>query len=135
MASAAGPGCHVDTIEGDFDHVKLAEHAFKERGFSNRISVLHGRGKALLPKLKRKYDVIFLDGDWFEYPGYLPQLRRLTRPGSILVTANLNPLFGGWGAKMPGKSSIQSYLTSLVRDPRFRTYIVPGEWHSISVRV
>jgi predicted O-methyltransferase YrrM len=135
MASAAGPECHVDTIEGDFDHVKLAEQAFQERGISDRISVLQGRGKTILPKLKRKYDVIFLDGDWFEYPGYLPQLRRLTRPGSILVTANLNPLFGGWGAKMRGKSSIQSYLTSLVRDPRFRTYIAPGEWHSISVRV
>src|SRR6266566_4096984 len=77
----------------------------------------------------------YVDGDWREYPRYIPHLRHLTRPGSIVVTANLNPLFGGWGGRLQGKPAIQSYLTRLVRDPHFQTYIVPGEWHSISVRV
>jgi len=92
-------------------------------------------GQNVLPRLKGHYDVVFLDGDWREYPRYIPHLRRLTSPGSVVVTANLNPLFGGWGGRLPGKPAIQSYLTRIVRDPRFRTYVVPGEWHSISVRV
>ncbi len=135
MASAAGPDCRVDTIEGNPEHAALAEQAFQQRDLSRRITVLRGRGQNILPKLKGHYDVVFLDGDWREYPGYLPHLRRLTRPGSIIVTANLNPLFGGWGGTLPGKRAIQSYLTRLVRNPHFRTYVVPGEWHSISVRV
>ena len=135
MASAAGPDCHVDTIEENSQHAALAEKAFQERDLSKRITVLHGRGQSILPRLKGHYDVVFLDGDWREYPRYIPNLRRLTRPGSIIVTANLNALFGGWGGKLPGKPAILSYLTRLVRDPQFRTYIVPGEWHSISVRV
>ena len=135
MASAAGPDCHVDTIEGNSQHAALAEKAFQERDLSKRITVLRGRGQSILPRLKGHYDVVFLDGDWREYPRYIPNLRRLTRPGSIIVTANLNPLFGGWGGGLPGKPAILSYLTRLVRDPQFRTYIVPGEWHSISVRV
>ncbi len=135
MASAGGPDCRVDTIEGDPHHAELAEQAFLQRGLSRRIRVLRGRGQSVLPKLKGRYDVLFLDGDWREYPRYLRHLRRLTRPGSIIVTANLNPLFGGWGGRLPGKPAIQSYLTRLVRDPHFQTYIVPGEGHSISVRV
>jgi len=135
MASAAGPDCHVDTIEENSQHAALAEKAFQERDLSERITVLRGRGQSILPRLKGHYDVVFLDGDWREYPRYIPNLRRLTRPGSIIVTANLNPLFGGWGGRLPGKPAILSYLTRLVRDPQFRTYIVPGEWHSISVRV
>jgi predicted O-methyltransferase YrrM len=135
MASAAGPACRVESIEEDPDHADLAEQAFQQRGLSRRIHVLRGRGQNVLPKLKGRYDVVFLDGDWREYPRYLSHLRRLTRPGSIVVTANLNPLFGGWGGRLPGKPAIQSYLTQLVRDPHFETYIVPGEWHSISVRV
>ena len=135
MATAAGPNCRVDTIEGDEDHADLAEQAFGHRGLSKRIRVLRGRGQNVLPRLRGHYDVIFLDGDWREYPRYIPHLRRLTRPGSIVVTANLNPLFGGWGGRLAGKPAIQSYLTRVVRDRHFRTYIVPGEWHSISVRV
>ena len=135
MASAAGPDCRVDTIEEESDHANLAEQAFEKRGLSGRIRVLRGRGQNVLPKLRGRYDVVFLDGDWREYPRYIQHLRRLTRPGSFIVTANLNPLFGGWGGRLPGKRAIQSYLTRLVRDPHFRTYVVPGEWHSISVRV
>ena len=135
MASAGGPNCHVDTIEANPQHAKLAEKALQERDLSERITILRGRAQNLLPRLKGRYDVLFLDGDWREYPRYIPHLRRLTRPGSIIVTANLNPLFGGWGGRLQGKPAILSYLTRLVRDPHFRTYIVPGEWHSISVRV
>ena len=135
IASAAGPKCHVDTVEGDPNHADLAEQAFQQRGLSKRVRVLRGRGQEVLPKLKSRYDIVFLDGDWREYPGYIPHLRRLTHPGSIILTANLNPLFGGWGGKLPGKKDIESYLTSLVRDARFRTYVIPGEWESISVRL
>jgi len=134
MASAGGPNCHVDTIEANSSHAALAERALQQRGLSQRISILVGRGKSVLPKLKGRYDLVFLDGDWREYPRYLGHLRRLTRPGSMLVTANLNPLFGGWGAGLPGKAAIRSYLTGLARDTHFRTYVVPGEWHAISVR-
>ncbi len=134
MASAGGSNCHVDTVEENLTHADLAEQALQQRGLSRRIRILRGRGQAVLPKLKGHYDVVFLDGDWREYPRYLPHLRRLTRPGSMIVTANLNPLFGGWGKGLPGKAAIRTYLTSLVRDPHFRTYVVPGEWHALSVR-
>jgi len=136
MASAAaGLDCRVDTIEEDPGHADLAEQAFRQRGLSRRIHVIRGRGQNVLPRLKGHYDIVFLDGDWREYPRYIPYLRHLTRSGSIVVTANLSPLFGGWGGRLPGKPAIQSYLTRIVKDPYFRTYVVPGEWHSISVRV
>jgi len=135
MASAGGPDCRVDTVEVDPLHADLAEKAFQQRGLSKRVRVLRGRGQSILPKLRGKYDVVFLDDDWREYPRYLPHLRRLTHAGSIVVTANLSPLFGGWGGRLPGIPAIQSYLSQLVTDPKFRTYVIPGEWHAISARL
>ena len=64
MASAGGPNCHMDTIEGNPSHADLAEHAFEREGLSNQILLHRGRGKDVLPKLKGRYDVVFLDGDW-----------------------------------------------------------------------
>jgi len=68
MASAAGPDCRVDTIEENPQHAALAEEAFQLRDLSNRINVLRGRGQDILPRLTDCYDVVFLDGDWREYP-------------------------------------------------------------------
>ncbi|HEX9196907.1 MAG TPA: methyltransferase, partial [Candidatus Bathyarchaeia archaeon] len=45
MASAAGPDCHVDTIEENPQHAALAEKAFQERNLSGRIAVIRGRGQ------------------------------------------------------------------------------------------
>jgi predicted O-methyltransferase YrrM len=115
--------------------MRLLQSKRSSNAISLGESMLSVGEESILPKLKERYNVVFLDGDWREYPRYLPHLRRLTHPGSIIVTANLNPLFDGWGGRLPGKPAIQSYLTRLVRDPHFRTYVVPGEWHSISVRV
>ena len=113
MASAAGPDCRVDTIEEDPDHANLAEQSFERRGLSARIRVLRGRGQNVLPRLKGRYDIVFLDGDWREYPGYIPHLRRLTHPGSIVVTANLNPLFGGWEEGCPESQQYNPTLHAL----------------------
>lgn len=135
MATAGGPGCRVDTIEADPLHADLAERAFAVKGLSSRIRVLRGPAKTVLPNLRGPYDVVFLDSDWQDYPRYVSHLVRLTRRGSVVVSANLSPLFGRWGKGLPGKNSIRAYLRSLILDPRFRTNILRGDWHAISVRV
>jgi predicted O-methyltransferase YrrM len=59
----------VDTIEENPQHADLAEEAFQQRDLSRRINVIRGRGQNILPKLKGRYDIVFLDGDWREYRG------------------------------------------------------------------
>lgn len=135
MASAGGPSCRVDTIESDADHADLAERGIARKRLGTRVRVFRGAALHVLPTLAGPYDVIFLDGDWREYPRYLRHLTRLTRPGSIVVTANISPLMGGWGVDFPGRREIRTYLRSLVRERRFRTYITRGEWHAYSLRV
>ncbi|HYV09146.1 MAG TPA: class I SAM-dependent methyltransferase [Thermoplasmata archaeon] len=135
MASAGGSSCRVDTIQADPVHADLAIKAMARKGFGGRVRVLRGRALEILETLKRPYDVVFLDGDWREYPRYYRHIVRLTRPGSVVVTANISPLMGGWNADLPGRGEIRSYLRRLVRDRRFLTYITRGEWHAYSVRL
>ncbi|MGH2404435.1 MAG: O-methyltransferase [bacterium] len=111
MADAGGRGADVDTIESVPEHADLAEAEFSRRGLADRIRVLRGEAREILPTLAGPYDVIFLDASWREYPQFLPHLTRLIRAGGVLFTANLFPLFDVWARQMPHKQAVEEYLT------------------------
>lgn len=87
---------HVDTIEADPIHVRLAREQITARKLAQRIVVHHGQFATELPKLGGPYDVVFFDG-------YVPDktmillLRDRLRQGGTLVCANLD-LTAGSGA-------------------------------------
>lgn len=82
MAHAGGPECQVDTIEMDPSHADLAERAFSRKGLADRVRVLRGDAKDILPALTEPYDVIFADGG---EEGMEIHLKRLTRRGGIRI--------------------------------------------------
>jgi len=86
-------------------HAALAEASVSSNAISLGESMFSvGEEESILPKLKERYDVVFLDGDWREYPRYLPHLRRLTHPGSIIVTAKSQPALRRLGRKVARKA-------------------------------
>jgi predicted O-methyltransferase YrrM len=134
MAEAGGPACHVDTIEAAPEHAALAEREIGARRLEGRIRVLRGSARDILPTLALPYDIVFVDADWDGYPVLLPDLLRLTRPGGMLVTGNLFPLFEP-STQSAGRDALEEYLRRLVREPEMRTFIVPGWWKALSYRL
>lgn len=134
MAEAGGPRSQVDTIENTALHAELAERELAQRGLASRVRVLRGEAKEVLRILTDPYDVVFVDADWDQYPEWLPELTRLTRRGGMLVTSNLFPLFEEWAQDLPNKEAVKNYLTTLVQDSRFKTYIIPDRWQAFSYR-
>jgi predicted O-methyltransferase YrrM len=96
MASAC-PGAHIDTLEGNDDHIAAARAAFAEAGLSQRISLHAGAfADTLGPLPLNHYDLIFFDG-------HMPPLiviehfPQLLRQGGLLICSNLR-LRGTHGA-------------------------------------
>ena len=81
MADAGGTGSRVDTVEVDPLHAEIAEREIARRGLADRVRVLRGDSKDVLPGLTVQYDVVFEDGG----PDLNAELRRLTTPGGLLV--------------------------------------------------
>ena len=135
MAEAGGSDIQVDTIESVTEHADLADAELASRGLSSRVTVLRGRALDVLPTLREPYDVVFLDGGWSEYPEMLPDLARLTRVGGLLVSDNLFSLFSNWAQGMGGGEAVKRYLSDLVADRRFVTYIFQGKWQAWSYRI
>lgn len=82
-ASAA----QVDTLERDPQHVALARAAIEQAGYSARIQIHEGDFAMRLPTLSPGYDVAFFDG-YAPTLADLAALRRLLRPGGLLISAN-----------------------------------------------
>lgn len=135
LAETGGPNAHVDTVEKVSAHADLAEGELRQRGLAQRVRVLRGDAVAVLSRLRQTYDLVFMDADWKDYPALLPHVTRLVRPGGILFTSNLFPLFGDRPAGLADRKAVEDYLIALVGDPRFRTFILPGEWKALSYRM
>lgn len=135
MAESGGPGARVDTIEKDDEHADLADRELTRKGLTGRVRILRGDALNVLPGLEKPYDIVFVDFDWKDYPAILPHVTRLTRPGGFLLTSNLFPLFEQWARSLPYRESVKEYITRLVRDGRFRTFIMRSEWKALSYKL
>jgi len=90
LASAARDiGGTVTTIELSNFKVDLAAKNFARSGLAPAIVQLRDdAGQVLARQADAAFDMIFLDSERTEYPGWWPDIRRVLRPGGLLVVDN-----------------------------------------------
>jgi predicted O-methyltransferase YrrM len=124
LCLARGSQGLVETIERDPDHVRLAETEIEREGYADRIKVLPGSGRDVLPTLRGQYDLIFSDGDPEEMPLDLDHFLRLLRPAGLLVSANL--FLAQFVPDLAGIPQMADYRRRILEDDRLLTTIIPG---------
>ncbi len=114
--AARAIGGTVTTVEFAEYKIALASATFARSGLAGCITQVHDDAGRLLGRSDDgAYDLIFLDSERPEYPGWWPQLRRLLRPGGLLVVDNAT-----------SHAEQMAPLVALVTaDPAFSTCLVP----------
>lgn len=79
---------HVDTVEGDRDHVALARENIRDLGLDERVTVHPGDFFEVLRGLAGPYDLAFFDGLGPTLT-IVETLRSLLSPSGVLVCGNL----------------------------------------------
>ena len=115
LAYGAG-AAQIDTIELDPEHVRIARENFAACGYHNRITAHQGEFATVMPSLSPGYDVAFFDGFGPTFD-LLAQLRRLLRPGGLLISSNLT--VGGKAAEVRAE---------LTKSERWLTTFAFGIW-------
>ena len=95
--AASGDNCHVDTVEGDPEHVGIARDNIEKAGLAGRVTVHEGYFNEVIQSLPDDYDIVFFDGLAPE-PSLLLRLHGKLREGGVLICANLN-FFSGAGSE------------------------------------
>ena len=89
LADAVGESGRVTTIEMAPHKIELAERNFERAGIAARIQqVADEAGSFMAICRDAEYDFIFLDSDREQYVDWWSDLRRILRPGSLIVVDN-----------------------------------------------
>jgi predicted O-methyltransferase YrrM len=126
LADAAGPDGAVTTLELAPAKIAMARANFAHAGLQQRITLLEGdAGTALENLFEASYDLLFLDSERSAYLAWWPHIRRVLRPGGLLVVDNAT----SHAQEMAG-------FTDAVRaDPHFTTSLVPvGKGEFLAVK-
>ena len=87
--AARAIGGAVTTVELADYKVGLARENFRRSGLASHIALVQDdAGRVLERAADASVDLIFLDSERPEYPGWWPHLRRVLRPGGLLVVDN-----------------------------------------------
>ena len=132
----------VDTIEINADAARVARANVEKEGLSEKINIIEGDAKEVLPSLEGEYDMIFIDAAKAQYGEFFKHCMRMLRSGGILVSDNI--LYKGMTApdelvlhrKKTIVKRLREYIDMLCNHPKLDTDIVPiGDGVALSVKL
>jgi len=82
-------GQKMTCVELRDDMARTARSNFDKAGLSDRIEVVVGDARKLLPSLKGSFDMVFFDAVKEDYLWYLESIEPLLHKGSVVVADNV----------------------------------------------
>ena len=93
MARALPAGGSIVTLELNPKHAEVARQNLRQAGMLERMDLREGRALDTLADLHAAgagpFDLVFIDADKENYPGYLEWAMKLARPGTVIVVDNV----------------------------------------------
>ena len=125
--AAQAIGGAVTTVERSDYKARLARENFARSGLSSKITLLHEDTQLVLARsADAAFDLIFLDAERTEYPSWWLDLRRVLRPGGLLVVDN---------AIAPAPEQLAPFIALIEADAAFTTSLVPvGKGEFLAVK-
>jgi|TARA_B100000768_G_scaffold181905_1_gene207298 predicted O-methyltransferase YrrM len=79
----------IDTIDINEELQEIQNKFFKKSGFANQINQHIGNALEVIPKIKKKFDLVFLDADKENYINYFELVIDKINSGGILISDNV----------------------------------------------
>ena len=106
----------VTTIERSEFKIALAARNFERSGLAGTIRQVQGNATDFLQaENDGGFDLVFLDSERGEYPGWWPDIRRTLRPSGLLVVDNA----------LSHADEMMPFMALVSADPEFATCTVP----------
>lgn len=83
------PDGELHTIDNNEELTDLQRKYFDKSGYGKQIIQHTGDALKIIPKLERSFDLVFIDADKHNYPGYLELLLPKLPKGAVILSDNV----------------------------------------------
>ena len=134
-------GGRRDTIERDEERILEAKENFKKVGVEDKICLYEGDAVEILPTLKEKYDMVFIDAAKGKYPFFLEQALRMLNNKGVIIADNV--LYKGYVMSDYNKHkqrtavrNLREYIARINEDASLKTEILEvGDGLAVSYKI
>ena len=119
----------IDTIEIDEERYKEAVNNLEKVGFKDRINLIYGNAVDILPTIKNKYDIVFIDAAKSKYSIFLEESLKLLNNNGLILADNV--LYKGYVMSDYNKHKqrtavrhLREYIKEITENPDFETEIL-----------
>ena len=119
----------IDTIERDIKRIEEAKVNIEKAGVNNKIKIYEGDAVQILPTLKEKYDVVFIDAAKGKYPFFLKEALRMLNKNGVIFADNI--LYKGYVMSDYNKHkqrtavrNLREYIKEVSENPNLETEIL-----------
>ena len=142
MSEYLPEGSRITTIENYEKRIPIARNNFKRAGKEEQITLIEGDALEVMKTLEGPYDFIFMDAAKGQYIHWLPDVLRLMKEGSVLVSDNVlqegDIIESHYLVERRNRTiykRMREYLWQLTHSPVLRTSVLPlGDGAAVSVK-
>lgn len=128
LAQGLVKGGSIDTIDINEELEEMANTYFKEAGLLGKIKIHIGKALDIIPTLKKKYDIVFIDADKINYPAYYDAIFDKVNKGGYIIADNVL-----WSGKVvddpktmdPDTKAIDMFNKKVKGDKRVEATLLP----------
>ena len=141
MARSAGPAVEIVSIEINEERAAEARENFRSGRVEEQINLKIGDAREIIPFLRRKFELVLLDGAKGQYLDYLEPVLELLSPGGVIVADNVlyhGEVLDQQRVKHKRRTMVnhlREYLRVVANHPLLESSIIPlGDGIALSVR-
>ena len=117
----------LTTIEANEEYEGIIRKYLEKAGVDDRVRLIIGDAKAVIPTLEGGFDLVFLDADKVSYPLYYDLVMDKLNPGGVLLADNV--LWEGKvlnaDTKERDTQAIRTFNDKVQNDPRVENVLLP----------
>lgn len=127
IARGLPEGGRLVTVEVDEEYEPVIRHYLAKAGVEERVELILGDAKMVIPALTNPFDMVFIDADKVSYPLYYDLVVEKVRSGGFILADNV--LWDGKvlnaQAKERDTQALQAFNDKVQNDPRVENVLLP----------